>query len=118
MPSALSGELTRHHNQPFYQRPNAPKYFWLGCLVPVGFALLVLLLAAQGATSTAGVTAIRSYLLFLLGYLMLQVLLGGGLFLRSKSSLSKGLLLGGATIFLLVILTLIGIFSTVSHFTQ
>jgi hypothetical protein len=118
MPTALSGDLTRHHQQPFYSQPNTPKYFWVGCLGPLAFVALLAVLAMTGLQTNQGLQAIRGYILFLIAYLVLQLVFGGGLFARNRSSFAKGLLIGGATIFLLLILALIGFASVISSFIQ
>ena len=112
---SVSGELVRHHDQPFLQS-KAPKFFWAGCLGPLVFIVIVIFLAYEGAKSEAGILAIRGYIVFILVYLIFQFLLGGGLFMKGRSSFAKGLMIGSVTIFLLLILGMIGLFTVLHNF--
>lgn len=118
MPTIVQGELTRHHNQPFYAQPKTPKFFWMGCLIPVLFMGLFGALIIRGATTEAGTDAIRGFLLIVIAVIIVQVILGGGLFWKKRSSLALGLLLGGGVMFLLLILALIAVASIIGSFIQ
>jgi hypothetical protein len=118
MPPVIQGELVRHHNQPFYAQKGAPKYFWAGCLTPGLVILAIALLALHGLQSAAGLLAVRGYLLVIFAFLILQFVLGGGMFWRQRSSLAKGLLIGSISLFLLTILSIIGLFSLVQNFVK
>jgi hypothetical protein len=111
----ISGELVRHQNHPFYSS-TSPKYFWFGCLGPALFILVIIMLAAVGARSSAGLTILRGYLLFILGFLIVQFLLGAGIYWKQRSSLAKGLVLGSITLFVLIVLVLIGVFTLFQSF--
>lgn len=116
MPTSIQGELVRHHNQPFYKQTSRPKFFWMGCTGPLVLLALIGFFAIKGATTSAGVGVIRGFLLFVIVFLVVQFLFGGGLFMKSRSSLGRGLLVGSGVIFLLLILGLIGLFSVLSNF--
>lgn len=118
MPTPVQGELVRHHNKPFYAQQSAPKLFWAGCLTPIFIIGVIGFLVFQGASTTAGEGLIRGFILFVIGYMILQLLFGGGLFIKNKSSLARGLLLGGASILILLLVALIGAASLIGQFLQ
>lgn len=118
MPTSVQGELVRHHNKPFYAQQSAPKFFWVGCLAPIFIMGTIGFLVIQGASTSAGEGLIRGFILFVIGYIVLQLLFGGGLFIKNKSSLARGLLFGGASILILLIIALIGAASIIGQFLQ
>ena len=113
MPTPVSGELVRHHNQPFYAQRSAPKLFWSGCLGPILIIAIVGYLVIQGATTSAGESIIRGFILALFAYLIIQLILGGGLFVKSRSSLGRGLLVGALVILIVLVVALIGLASII-----
>ena len=118
MPTPVQGELVRHHNKPFYAQQSAPKFFWAGCLIPIFIIGVIGFLIIQGASTTAGEGLIRGFILFVIGYMVLQLLFGGGLFIKNKSSLARGLLFGGAGLLILLLVALIGAASIIGQFIQ
>ena len=50
--------------------------------------------------------------------MVLQLLFGGGLFIKNKSSLARGLLFGGAGLLILLLVALIGAASIIGQFIQ
>ena len=118
MPIPLQGELVRHHNKPFYAQQSAPKFFWTGCLVPIFILGIVGFLVIQGALTASGEGLLRGFILFVIGYMILQLLFGGGLFIKNKSSLAKGLLFGGAGLLIILLIALIGAASLLGQFLQ
>lgn len=115
MPTPIQGELVRHHNQPFYSQKSQPKFFWLGCTTPLLILIVAGFFVVQGAMTSAGIGLIRTFLLVVFAYLVIQFIFGGGLFIKSRSSLGKGLLVGAGVIFVVLLLGLIGLFSTLGQ---
>ncbi len=118
MPTPVQGELVRHHNQPFYAQQKAPRFFWAGCLTPIFIIGIIGFLVFQGASTTTGESLIRGFILFAIGYMVLQLLFGGGLFIKNKSSLARGLLFGGVGLLVLLLVALIGAASIIGQFIQ
>lgn len=116
MPEILQGELTRHHNQPFYAQQEQPKFFWGGCLVPVVIISLIGFFIVKGLTTTGGLGAVRIFVLSVILFAFVQLIFGGTVFAKTRSSLGKGLLLGGGLLLLLLILALIGFASALNGF--
>jgi hypothetical protein len=118
MPTPVQGELIRHHNKPFYAQQSSPRYFWTGCLGPLAVLLFIGFFIIQGATTAAGIGVIRNVALFAIIFLVVQLIFGGGLFVKNKSSLGRGLLAGAGVVLLLLILGMIGLVSTLGSFLQ
>jgi len=116
MPTLVQGELVRHHNKPFYAQQKAPKFFWAGCTGPLLLLVIIGFFVLKGATTATGLEVIRGFVLFSIVFLAVQLLFGGGLFIKSKSSLGRGLLVGAGVILLVLILGVIGLFSMISQF--
>ena len=113
MLTPLEGELTRHQNQPFYAQQSRPKFFWAGCLGPLIVIVIVGGLVVKGALSSAGLELIRIVVLSVLALSIVQFLGGGGLFLRQRSSLGKGLMIGAVIMILSVVFIFIALASLI-----
>lgn len=116
MPEVLEGQLTRHQNQPFYAQKQRPQLFWGGCLVPILVITIIGFFIIQGLTSAANSGALRVFVLAVLLFSFGQLIFGGTIFARTRSSLGKGLLLGAGLLLLLLIIAIIGVASALTSF--
>jgi heme A synthase len=115
MSEVVIGELTRHHNQPFYAQPSRPRFFWSGCLVPVVILLIIGALVVRGLSNSETVQAFIRIVAILT---FVQLIIGAFIFGRTRSSLGKGLLLGAILIILLLLLGLIVVGALVGNFIK
>lgn len=116
MPEIIQGELTRHQNQPFYAQKQQPKFFWGGCLAPVVVIGIIGYFIFRGLASAGGLEILRGFILIVLLFTFAQLIFGGTIFAKTRSSLGKGLLLGACMLLLLLVLALIGAASALSSF--
>jgi hypothetical protein len=116
MSEIVQGELSRHHNKPFYAQQQRPKLFWGGCLIPVALIALFGFFVVKGLTSSGGLEIVRGFILVVILFTFAQLIFGGTIFARTRSSLGKGLLLGACMLLLLLVLALVGLASALSNF--
>ena len=116
MPTPLEGEIVAHQSHPFYAQQKAPKLFWGGCLVPVVLIVLVGFFVLKGLTTANGLQIVRFFILIVMLLTIAQLIFGGTIFARTRSSLGKGLLLGALMLMLTLLLGLIGAASALSNF--
>jgi hypothetical protein len=116
MPEVLQGELSRHQNQPFYAQKQQPRFFWGGCLIPIAIVAIIGFFILRGISAVSGLEVARGFILIVLLLTFGQLIFGGTIFAKTRSSLGKGLLLGACMLLLLLILALIGAASIISGF--
>lgn len=116
MPEVLQGELSRHHDKPFYAQQKQPKLFWGGCLVPVLIIATIGFFVIKGLSTSSGLELVRGFILVVILFTFAQLIFGGTIFAKTRSSLGKGLLLGAAMLMLIMILALLGLASALSNF--
>lgn len=116
MSEIIQGEISRHHNKPFYAQQQRPKFFWGGCLMPLAIVALVGYFIVRGISAVGGFESLRGFVLIVLLFAFAQLIFGGTIFARTRSSLGKGLLLGSIMIILLLISALVGLASALSSF--
>jgi hypothetical protein len=112
----IEGELTRHHDQPFYAQKQAPKFFWGGCLIPIALVATAGYFILKGVAAVNGLEVARLFILVVILLAFGQLIFGGTIFAKTRSSLGKGLLLGACMLLLLLLLALIGAASALSGF--
>jgi hypothetical protein len=116
MPEVLQGELSRHQDQPFYAQKQRPRFFWGGCLIPIAIVALIGFFIFQGVSAISGLEVLRGFILIVMLLAFGQLIFGGTIFAKTRSSLGKGLLLGAFMLILLLMLALIGAASVLSSF--
>lgn len=116
MSDPLEGEIVAHQNRPFYAQQKAPKLFWGGCLLPILVVVVVGFFVLKGLATSNGLQIVRFFILLVMLLTIAQLIFGGTIFAKTRSSLGKGLLLGALMLMLILLLGLIGAASALSSF--